>query len=282
MSILIGSMAFIYGLVFGSLSNALAYRIPTGESLMTRSHCTNCDAMVTAWMNIPVISWLILRGKCHTCKSPISRQYPLIELLTAGLFTLIALHVYGMKLDGISGLLATIALCFFVFIGVLLSIIDAKTKTLPTGTILVGILVVIPFLTTASLLNGNVLQIRWMLIGSFATLGFYGLVWLVRPDALGFGDVRLAILTGAAVGWVSFDSVIAAILLTYFIMSAVFIPLMILGKVTNKTVVPMGPWIIGGSIMAILLGELLMKTMTGGLSLTELFGDITTTTITGG
>jgi leader peptidase (prepilin peptidase)/N-methyltransferase len=257
-------MAFIYGLVFGSLSNALAYRIPTGESLMTRSHCTNCNSMVTAWMNIPVLSWLILRGKCHTCKSRISIQYPLIELLTATLFALIALRIYGMNLGFAPGLLATIALCFFVFIGVVLSIIDSKTQTLPTGTILVGLAVVIPFLTASSLLAGNPSQLNSMLIGSFATLAFYGLIWLVRPDALGFGDVRLALLTGATLGWISFGSVIAGILLTYFIMSAVFIPLMILGKVSQKTVVPMGPWIILGSTLSIFFGDILTMTITGG------------------
>lgn len=257
-------MAFIYGLVFGSLSNALAYRIPTGESLMTRSHCTNCNSMVTAWMNIPVISWLVLRGKCHTCKSRISVQYPLIELLTAFLFVLIALHVYGMNLGFAAGLLATIGLCFFVFIGVLLSIIDAKTKTLPTRTIAVGITVVVPFLTAASLLAGNSEQIRWMLIGSFATFIFYGLIWLVNPFAIGFGDVRLALLTGAALGWVSFGSVIVGVLLTYFIMSAAFLPLMILGKVDKKTVVPMGPWIILGSTLSIFFGDILIMTITGG------------------
>lgn len=257
-------MAFIYGLVFGSLSNALAYRIPTGESLMTRSHCTNCNSMVTAWMNIPVLSWLILRGKCHTCKSRISIQYPLIELLTAVLFAVFALHVYGMNLGFVPGLLATIGLCFFVFIGVLLSIIDTKTQTLPTGTILVGLSVVIPFLTAASLLTGNNPQIQSMLIGSFATLGFYGLIWLIRPDALGFGDVRLALLTGAVLGWISFGSVIVGVLLTYFIMCAVFLPLMLLGKVTNKTVVPMGPWIILGSTLSIFFGDILTKTIIGG------------------
>lgn len=264
MSILISSMAFIYGLVFGSLSNALAYRIPTGESLMTRSHCTNCNSMVTAWMNIPVLSWLILRGKCHTCKTRISIQYPLIELLTASLFALIALRVYGMNLGFAPGLIATVGLCFFAFIGVVLSIIDSKTQTLPTGTILVGLSVVIPFLTAASLLTGNSEQINSMLIGSFATLGFYGLIWLIRPDALGFGDVRLALLVGAALGWVSFGSVIVGILLTYFIMSAVFVPLMLLGKVTKKTVVPMGPWIILGSTLSIFFGDILTKTIIGG------------------
>lgn len=264
MSILISSIAFIYGLVFGSLSNALAYRIPTGESLMTRSHCPNCNSMITAWMNIPVLSWLILRGKCHTCKLKISAQYPLIELLTAVLFVLIALHVSAMNLGLIPGLLATIGLCFFVFIGVVLSIIDAKTKTLPTKTIAVGITVVVPFLTAASLLAGNAEQLRWMLIGSFATAAFYGLIWLIAPLSLGFGDVRLALLTGAALGWVSFGSAIVGILLTYFIMSAVFTPLMILGKVNKKTLVPMGPWIILGSTLAIFYGDILIKTITGG------------------
>lgn len=264
MSILISTMAFIYGLVFGSLSNALAYRIPTGESLMTRSHCTNCDSMVKAWMNIPVISWLILRGKCHTCKSRISIQYPLIELLTATIFALIALRVYGMNLGMLPGLFATIGLCFFAFIGVVLSIIDAKTQTLPTKTIYVGIAVVVPLLTAASLIAGNTSQLFWMLIGSAATFAFYGLIWLIRPDALGFGDVRLAVLTGAALGWVSFGSAVVAVLLTYFIMSAVFAPLMILGKVSKKSTVPMGPWIIFGSTLAIFFGDILTKTIIGG------------------
>lgn len=264
MSILISSMAFIYGLVFGSLSNALAYRIPTGESLMTRSHCTNCNAMVTAWMNIPVISWLILRGKCHTCKSRISVQYPLIELLTASIFALIAFHVYQMNLGMLPGLLATVGLCFFVFIGVVLSIIDAKTMLLPTKTIIVGVAVTVPLLAASSIISGNFSQLLWMMTGSVVTFAFYGIIWLIAPKSIGFGDVRLAVLTGAAVGWVSFGSAIVAILLTYFIMSAVFAPFMILKKLPKEAKVPMGPWIILGSILAIFFGDILANLIMGG------------------
>jgi leader peptidase (prepilin peptidase)/N-methyltransferase len=257
-------MAFIYGLVFGSLSNALAYRIPTGESLMTRSHCTNCNAMVTAWMNIPVLSWLLLRGKCHTCKSKISIQYPLIELLTAGLFVAISLFIYHMNLGFIPGLLATVGFCLFAFIGVVLSIIDSKTQLLPTKTIIAGICLVVPFLAAAALLEGNNDRLVGMLIGSAITFGFYALIWLVNPASIGFGDVRLAILTGATLGWISLGSAIVGVLLTFFIMSAVFAPLMVIKKVTKKTIVPMGPWIIFGTILAIFFGDILTMTITGG------------------
>lgn len=259
--------AILYGLAFGSFANALAYRFPTGESLMTRSHCTKCDMMITWWMNIPVFSWLFLRGKCFKCKDKISFQYPFVELLTTALFVLIVLKVSTMGLELIPGLLVSIAYCFFAFMGVVLSIIDIKTFQLPTKLIAISGSVSITLLALASVIMGDYKLLLNMLIGLSITGGFYGLIWIVKPAALGFGDVRLAPVVGAILGWLSIGHSTLAVLFPYIILSFALIPLMALKVVNGKTKIPFGPWIIGGTILAILIGDIvidLFKTI-GGL-----------------
>lgn len=266
MSIII-VIAAVYGLAFGSFANALAYRFPTGESLMTRSHCPKCDSMITAWMNIPVISWLVLRGKCKTCKLPISFQYPAVEILVSVLFVLVSLKIWTLGLELIPGVLAAIALCFAVFMLVVLSIIDFNTKTLPTKLIYITIAVTVPLLSVSSLLSSDWRQIAAMGIGAIALFIPYALMWFFRPGAMGFGDVRLVLLTGAIAGWFSLGHIFIAGMSPWIIASFVLLPLMILKVVKRKTKVPFGPWIAAGCVLTILFGDIILylfKTL-GGL-----------------
>lgn len=258
MSIII-VIAAVYGLAFGSFANALAYRFPTGESLMTRSHCPKCDTMITAWMNIPVLSWLILGGKCKNCKLPISFQYPAVELLTATLFVLVSLKVSTLGFELVPAVLASIGLCFAVFMGVVLSIIDLNTKTLPTKLIYITAAVTLPLLAISSLLEDNWRAITAMIIGGLALVIPYGLMWFLRPGAMGFGDVRLVLITGAIAGWFSIGHIFIAGMSPWIIASFALIPLMILKIVKRKTKVPFGPWIIAGLVLSILCGDIILE-----------------------
>lgn len=251
--------ACLYGLIFGSFANAVAYRVPTGETLWSRSHCPKCDSMITAWMNIPVFSWLFLRGKCANCKNPISVQYPLIELITSILFGVVAWAILKMNFEIIPSAILIIVLCYFVFIGVVLSIIDQKTMLLPKKLIYPTLIVSLVGLSVVALLINDYSRILWMIIGGLGSFIIYFLIWYFFPKGLGYGDVRLVLLTGSILGWFSIGHIVLGLTLPFIILSIILLPLMIAKVVGRKTKVPLGPWIILGAIVSILFGDIIIN-----------------------
>lgn len=263
------AVAVVYGLVFGSFANAVAYRVPTGETLWTRSHCPKCDAQIKAWQNIPVLSWLFLRGKCANCKEPISIQYPAIELLTGVLFGLLTWFVikqdyanfyYFPYYSIIPPILIAVVLCYFAFIGVVLSIIDFKTMTLPTKLIYSTWIGSIVLLSIASYVMKDFDSIKTMLIGGAASMLFYGIIWFVVPRGFGFGDVRLVLLTGSILGWFGIGHAVLGVMLPFILSSIVMVPLLLLKVVDRKTKVPLGPWIIAATIITVFFGDIIVNT----------------------
>jgi len=250
-------LAAIYGLLFGSFANAVAYRVPRSETLMTRSHCPKCDSKITAWQNIPVFSWLFLGGKCKNCKQPISIQYPLVELATALLFGAVAFKVVSLELALLPTVLTIVAYCALVFFGVVLAIIDFKEQLLPSKLIYMALAIVVPLLTISALLMGDYSQILTLLAGAAITAGFLFLIWLVAPGALGFGDVRLGLLTGAAAGWMGWTAIFLAAAGPWMLAAIVLLPFMVAGSIKAKTKVPFGPWILLACFIAICLGDLI-------------------------
>lgn len=262
-------MAVVYGLVFGSFANAVAYRVPTGETLWTRSHCPKCDAQIKAWQNIPVLSWVFLRGKCANCKEPISIQYPAIELLTGVLFGLLTWFViqqdyanfyYFPYYSIIPPILIAVVLCYFAFIGVVLSIIDLKTMTLPTKLIYPTWIGSVALLSIASYVMKDFDSIKTMLIGGAASMLIYGIIWFVVPRGFGFGDVRLVLLTGSILGWFSIGHAVLGVMLPFILSSIVMVPLLLLKVVDRKTKVPLGPWIIAATIITVFFGDIIVNT----------------------
>ena len=263
------AVAVVYGLVFGSFANAVAYRVPTGETLWTRSHCPKCDAQIKAWQNIPVLSWVFLRGKCANCKEPISIQYPAIELLTGVLFGLLTWFViqqdyanfyYFPYYSIIPPILIAVVLCYFAFIGVVLSIIDFKTMTLPTKLIYPTWIGSVVLLSIASYVMKDFDSIKTMLIGGAASMLFYGIIWFVVPRGFGFGDVRLVLLTGSILGWFGIGHAVLGVMLPFILSSIVMVPLLLLKVVDRKTKVPLGPWIIAATIITVFFGDIIVDT----------------------
>lgn len=261
-------MAVVYGLVFGSFANAVAYRVPTGETLWTRSHCPKCNAQIQAWQNIPVLSWLFLRGKCANCKEPISIQYPAVELLTGVLFGLLTWFVIESEYETfyyfpyysiIPPILITVTLCYFAFMGVVLSIIDFKTMKLPTKLIYSTWIFSVVLLSVASYVMKDWDSIKGMFIGGFGSMLIYGIIWFVVPKGFGFGDVRLALLTGSILGWFSVQHSILGLMLPFILSSLVMVPLLLLKVVNRKTKIPLGPWIILGALITIFFGDIIIS-----------------------
>lgn len=255
---LIVFFASLYGLLFGSFANAVAYRVPTGETLWSRSHCPKCDSKITAWQNIPILSWIALKGKCANCKNPISIQYPFVEFLTMVLFGGVAYWVTTLGFDLIPTIILTIVLCYFAFISVVLSIIDLKLKLLPTKLIYPTIAVSLIGLSIVALLLGDYSRILWMIVGSVGTFVIYFLIWWFFPKGMGYGDVRLSLLTGLILGWFSIGHALIGFMAPFIILSVVLLPLMIFKVVGRKTEVPLGPWIILGTFVSMVLGDIII------------------------
>lgn len=209
-------IVFVFGTIVGSFLNVVIYRIPRGESVVfPGSHCPHCHAPVKAWQNIPIISWLLLRGRCHTCGAPISVQYPLIELLSG----IIALVVF-MKL-GIAWIAAGVTAVFLLLLA--LSVIDFYYKMVPDSLNLLALTAAVFSAGSLPMLAEN-LKNALLLAGGFALLRFYlsyylylkikrmspnlkQAVWVKNyntvprvVEAMGEGDIMIAATMGALLG----------------------------------------------------------------------------------
>ncbi|TGE34213.1 A24 family peptidase [Desulfosporosinus sp. Sb-LF] len=239
----------LFGLLIGSFLNVVIYRVPRGESIVTPgSHCPDCGHALRAWELIPVISFLIQKGQCRNCQTHISWRYPMVELLTGGLFFLTAM----LGLD--TGINTTRLLLNLVFVAVLvaLSLIDLDTFRLPDVLTLpllgLGIL-------GAFLIPGN--PTGWESV--FSALGAGGLFWiiaLVYPQGMGLGDVKLVAAMGAFLG---FPSIFLAVFAGSFAGAFLGIILLLAGRKAFRQQIPFGPYLALGAILTLLWGTQLLE-----------------------
>jgi leader peptidase (prepilin peptidase)/N-methyltransferase len=249
------TMAFILGLLLGSFLNALAYRLPRRESLMTRSHCTQCFKQISAWENIPVISWLVLRGRCSGCKTPISVQYPLVEFGTAVAFALLVQRANEIP-DGFAW--ASLIFLSFAFVGVLISLIDLDLRRIPTDAVWSGLILALIGAIGYSISTGDSSRAMHALLFMAVYFIVYFVIWLFWPRSMGYGDVRLSALTGFVLGWVSVGTAVLGFFLPFVVATIWLIPAMLKGDKTGKTEIPFGPWMILGTLLAIVFGDILV------------------------
>jgi leader peptidase (prepilin peptidase)/N-methyltransferase len=218
-----GIFMFFLGTIFGSFLNVCIGRWPEGLSVVKpRSRCPKCGHQIKASENIPIVSWLFLRGRCSACGAPISIQYPVVELLV-GLLWLGAFLQFGMTFTAFR-----VAVFATVLLGI--GITDAKHFLIPDGFTVFGLFFLLVSAFGAVYLGESIpFAGPWDAIlgmcvgaGAISIVGWLGEVWLKRP-AMGFGDVTLMAVVGAAVGP-------ARALLTIFI-AAVIAPIVLLGVV---------------------------------------------------
>lgn len=235
------SFAGVFGAIFGSFLNVVAYRVPRRESLVRPgSHCPSCDAPVRPYDNIPVLSWLILRGRCRSCSQPISARYPLVEGLTAALCVAVVLA----KPDA-----AEIALgVAFVLLLVPIALIDLEYRIIPNKLTALGAALALG-IGTALDPSGEPAR----LIAGAAAGGALLLAALAYPGGMGMGDVKLAGVMGLFLG-----AAVAPAVLT-----ALFAGVLVGGVVIarkgaregRKTAVPFGPFLALGSVVALFAGQ---------------------------
>ena len=229
---------FIFGIIIGSFLNVCIYRIPLHQSIVTvSSHCMTCGRKLKWYDMIPVFSWLLLGGKCRSCKSKISLQYPVIESLNGILYVVICL-VNGMDLFSLIYCLMTSAL-------LTLSLIDWRTYEIPPG---INAFLFILGVAAAVLDRGNLLS---HLAGMVCVSGFLGILYLMsRGRAIGGGDIKLMFACGLILGW---KQIILAFLLGCIIGSVIhLIRIRVQGE---GHVLAMGPYLSAGIFLAVLWGN---------------------------
>lgn len=258
--------ATVLGLLLGSFLNALAYRLPRKESLMTRSHCPKCGKKIHAWENVPVFSWLFLRGKCSGCKAPISIQYPLIELGTAvtfGALTLKAAAITKPTALALNGFLwLELMLLSFAFVGILVTLIDLDIRKIPGAIVNWGLGFAVVSAAGFFFTEG---QPERLIAASISLLVFgavYFALWFFKPGQLGYGDVRFSLLAGFILGWISPGAAVIGFFLPWFLAFIAVIPGLIRKKMNGKTAIPFGPWLVLGTVLAILFGDILANLYT--------------------
>ena len=240
MNILIYSYIFLLGLVFGSFYNVVGLRIPKKESLLGRSHCNNCNKQLGVIELIPVIGYLLLKGKCKECKSKISIIYPVFELLTAILFLVSFIFLRDNMIE-------YILIVVFISLLVIVTVSDIHYKIIPD----IILLVFFPIILTLRLLNPIDLWFDGILGGILGFIFMY-LVALYgkkrfKKDALGGGDIKLYLLIGLVLGYqIVFLSLLFASLIA-LIYSAIFRK--------KGLYVPFVPFISIGSLLAYFFGN---------------------------
>jgi leader peptidase (prepilin peptidase)/N-methyltransferase len=231
----------IVGAIFGSFLNVVAYRLPRGESLSRpRSRCPQCQTQIKAWDNVPVLSWLALRGRCRTCKTPISARYPLVEAVTGLLCALVVL-AKGPDEDALLGLALVLLLVPITLIDLDHQIIPNKLTA--TGAILAAAILA---LTARDAIPEHA-------IAATAAGGFLLAAWFAYPRGMGMGDVKLAAMLGLFLG----REVAAAMFVAFLVGTLVGGAVMAAKGVQagRKTRVPFGPFLAFGGVVALFWGD---------------------------
>lgn len=270
----VSAWAGVLGLAVGSFLNVVAYRIPEGISLRRPSRCPGCGARIRWVHNIPVWSWVALRGRCAACSTSIPVRYPLVELGTGVFFVLVALGVIlarplDLRVVGESPWFGTVefwgtlaVLELFAAISVVLTLIDLDTHRLPNSIVLPGWAVVAGLLAATTILawaspesHADWPRLVTALIGGIALYAFYFVIRFISPRGMGGGDVKLAGLVGTVIGWFGWGALIVGAF-AGFVLAALFgIALILLRGAGRKTAIPFGPWMLAGAWLGIVVGE---------------------------
>lgn len=252
----------IFGALIGSFLNVVVYRVPLGRSVVApASACGQCGHPIRWYDNIPVISWLVLRGRCRDCGARISVRYPLVELAGAVAFAFVALRFLPTIADAttapalVAGILALVGYLYFVAISLALALIDLDTQRLPNVLVLPSYGVAAITLGAASLVGGTVPALLPAAVGSLVLFLIYLALASVWRGGMGFGDVKLAGVIGLYLGWLGWDVLVVGALAAFILGGLFGVVLLVSRSAGGKTAVPFGPWMLGGAWVGILGGH---------------------------
>ena len=240
------ALALVFGSVIGSFLNVCIYRIPQNIAISRpRSYCPKCSNPIRALDNIPIISFVMLKGRCRNCDKKIRLQYPAVELLTA-LLTIAVVLKFDFTI-------LTIFYLSFIYILITISFIDLEHMIIPDSLVFVAALLGLMALIF------NILPIGWMesaygalLYGGGLALAGYAGKLIYKMETMGWGDVKLALVMGLCLGWkMSMISLLLA-----FLVAALFVVVgLAVGRLSRKQLIPFGPFLALGAIMTLFWGE---------------------------
>jgi leader peptidase (prepilin peptidase)/N-methyltransferase len=234
----------LLGVIIGSFLNVVIVRVPAGKSVVRpRSACPACGQPIGERDNIPVLSWVLLRGRARCCGEPISGRYPLVELGTGVAFGAVAAST------GLSWRLP--AMLYLAAISIALTLIDLEVFRLPDAIVLPSYPIAAALLTLAALAEGDPRRLLGAAIAGLCLFGFYFLLWLVYPRGMGFGDVKLAGVLGLYLGWFGWEYAVCGAFFGFLLGGLVGVLLMVLGRAGRKTQIPFGPYMIVGAWLAL-------------------------------
>jgi leader peptidase (prepilin peptidase)/N-methyltransferase len=253
-------LTIIFGLAAGSFLNVCIYRIPRKGSVASprRSYCPHCKHSLSVLDNIPVFSYIFLRGKCRYCKGRISPRYMIVELLTAGLFVLmlhrsIALHqgLYYAALE---------VARTFIFVGLLIAIsfIDLEFTIIPNKLIYLGLPIGLLLAISEAIIGRDFVPLRSRVLGAIIGAAITILIAVVgsavfRKEAMGMGDVKLMAMIGIYIGW--WPHILITLIAASLFGSIAGIALILVRKKKMGSAIPFGPFLAVGALLSLSYGE---------------------------
>lgn len=252
---------FIFGTIVGSFLNVVIFRLNTGRSVVTgRSKCATCSRTLHWHDLIPVWSYIALRGRCRTCKRPISPQYPVIELLTAILF--LGAYLYVIQANGF-GLAAFVELFFamlFISLSIVIVAYDIRHKIIPDVPIRIALVASMLLIFAKYFLGIEYSLGRALLAGPLVALPFFLLWYLSKGRWMGFGDVKIALVLGWIFGLLGGFS---AIIISFWIGGLFGLFLLALSSRHHmKSQVPFAPFLIVGALAVYFFDISVLKLLT--------------------
>lgn len=244
--VVVGACA-VLGLAVGSFLNVVVWRVPRRESVVRPpSHCPACDTAIAPRDNVPVASWVLLKGRCRHCGTGIPARYPVVEALTAVLF-----GAMGARFAD-----SFVLPAYLVFTAglVALAFIDLDTMLLPNRVLYPVGFAAVPLLALGAGLDGDLDAFGRALLGGAAAFAFFFAVHFVSPRSMGFGDVRLSALLGVFLAHLGWGHLFFGLLAGFCYGAAVGLALMALGRHRRRQPIPFGPFLVAGALTFVLAG----------------------------
>lgn len=252
----------LFGLVLGSFFNVVIWRLPRGESLVRpRSACPHCCAQIRAVDNVPLLSWLVLGGRCRSCREPISPRYPLVELATGVGFALVTwwftprLLTAGSNAEVVSLALTCIAFLLLVSVTVMLTLIDIDVHRLPDVIVLPSLVASALLLSAARLVVHDLAGLERMLLAAAIVFAAFWVMVRLSPRGMGAGDKKLAPLLALFLGSTSWGSVYVGFFLAFLLGGVIGGIVLLVRRRGLRTRIPFGPWLFAGTWLGLLAGE---------------------------
>lgn len=245
---LVAGVAALFGLIFGSFINVVAHRVPLDKSVVSPpSACPTCGTPIRPRDNVPVLSWLLLRGRCRDCGARISARYPIVEAATAILFAATVL-VIGVEPE-------LPAYLWFVAVALTLALTDIDVHRLPNRILYPSTAVGAALLLIAAIIDGDLGMFARAVGGGAFYFVLFLLLALVARGGFGMGDVKLAFFLGLFLAYQSWDVLGAGIALGIAVGGVWAIVLLVTRRADRKAKIPFGPAMILGAYAALVVGQ---------------------------